>query len=158
MTVAILLTTLTTTYFFIRQNIQGAKTTTFLLFFGLLSLALTLFVKFFYFKNKTIAWFVLVLSQLCVIIYLYYIDIIDDNFWPLLVFVPAVSNLLVFCHGEATTRFLTNILLAVGTSALMCTKGVLPLGYAVLLGLGMAVVGFVVEKIICVLRRYYGEV
>lgn len=157
--ICILIVVLICTYLTLRQNLDGAKTYLFLLFFALLSACLVLFVKFFYFKNATIAWFVLVLAQLCVIIYLYYIDIIDDQMWPILFFVPAVSNFIVFFRGEGVSRFLRNMLAVAGVCTLLYTKRVLNIGCCLALAAALSVIIVGVEKLIIIIkRRYYGKI
>lgn len=158
-TISILTTILVASYFIYAHSIIGAKTKSFLLFFALISATIILSVKFFYFKNATIAWFVLVLMQLCVIIYLYFKNIVDNSFWPILFFVPAISNIFVFWNGEGVSRFVTGMLIVNGFSAMLYTQGVLPILYAILLGVSLAMIFVGMEKLIIVLkRRYYGKI
>lgn len=146
-------------YVAIRFNFERAKTNVFLLFFALTTACLVLFVKFFYFKNRTIAWFVLVLAQLCVIIYLYMAGIVNDLLWPILFFVPATANIIVFFHGEGISRYLTSVLIDMGICAQMYSKGVLSLLWSLLLLFGLLLLSYALEKIYILLkRRYYGKV
>ena len=94
-----------------------------------------------------------------IIIYLYFKNIVDNSFWPILFFVPAISNIFVFWNGEGVSRFVTGMLIVNGFSAMLYTQGVLPILYAILLGVSLAMIFVGMEKLIIVLkRRYYGKI
>lgn len=85
--------------------------------------------------------------------------IVDDSFWPVLFFVPAMSNIMVFFRGEGVSRYLTSLLIDMGICAFMYVKDVLNLLWSCIFFGGLLVLAYVVEKLFILLkRRYYGEV
>lgn len=86
-------------------------------------------------------------------------NIITDLYWPILFFVPANANIVVFFHGEGVSRYLTNLLLNMGICAFLYVNNVLPLLWCFVLLFGLLLLAYAVEKLIILLRRSnYGEV
>lgn len=124
------------------------------------ALAFILSAKFFIFKNPTIAWFALFLFGFCAIIILYYIGIIDDRFWPLLILLASFCcGVVGFAIKSYLALNMSLILFAIGGICMLWSFGFVDLGRALILLFLFFITKLIFNIIINALkRRYYGKI
>ena len=118
------------------------------------ALSFILSAKFFIFKNKTIAWFALVLWEFCAIIILYYTRIIDNRFWPIFIIMAALACFVVgCCYRDLLSLNLAFIMSVLGTICFLWSFSIINLGETLVFVFVFFVIKLLFNIIINVLRR-----
>lgn len=125
-----------------------------------ISLTFILSAKFFIFKKPTIAWFALFLVGFCVIIILYYGQMIDDKFWPVFFSWSSVCCAVVGVFAKSALSLnLSIILLVLSSIFFLWSFRLVGLGEVLILIFLFFILKLILNIVIYTIkRRYYGKI
>jgi len=111
--------------------------------------AVTLYTKYFLFRNDNILWFAIVLTGLWIFMIAYNFYGLSYRYWPLLAQIPSIASGIVYLVYKSSLHLYLNTLVNTSTSPLMLfTMGYINVWWLLLLEVCAIILAFVIVNFI----------